>query len=157
MFFVVFDTNVHSLRGLQHQGRAQPIAPRPPWLRVRFASIIEPKSGESAESLPVASPLSRILVALAGPMMNVLFGVAIACLLWGVGMPVQVNPPTIGYVDPASPEAKLGIEPGDEILSVDGKAITSWHDVQETSILARSTNLAVVIARPGNCTNTRSE
>src|ERR1017187_8677272 len=118
------------------------------------SDIIEPKSGESAESLPVASPLSRILVALAGPMMNVLFGVAIACLLWGVGMPVQVNPPIIGYVDPASPEAKLGIEPGDEILSVDGKAITSWHDVQETSILARSTNLAVVIARPGKFTNT---
>jgi len=29
-----------------------------------------------------------------------------------------------------------------------------WHDVQETSILARSTNLTVVIARPGKCTNT---
>ena len=48
-------------------------------------------------------------------------------------MPVQVNPPIIGYVDPDSPEAKLGIQPGDEILSVDGKPITSWHDVQETT------------------------
>jgi regulator of sigma E protease len=118
------------------------------------SDLVEPKSGEPIESLPAASPWTRILVALSGPMMNVFFGIAIACLLWGVGMPVQINPPIIGYVDPASPEAKLGIQPGDEILSVDGKAITSWQDVQQTSILARSTNLAVVMARPGKFTNT---
>jgi regulator of sigma E protease len=86
--------------------------------------------------------------------MNVVFGIAIAFLLWGVGMPVPINPPIIGYVDPGSSEAKLGIQPGDEIQSVDGKLITSWRDVQETSILARGTNLVVVIARPGKFTNT---
>ena len=37
---------------------------------------------------------------------------------------------------------------------MDGKPITSWRDVQETTILARGTNLAVVIARPGKFTNT---
>src|ERR1019366_2956946 len=36
----------------------------------------------------------------------------------------------------------------------DGKPITSWSDVQQTSILARSTKLPVVIARPGKFTNT---
>ena len=106
------------------------------------SDALEGKAAEGAEPLPPVSPMSKILVALSGPMMNVFFGIAIACLLWGTGMPVQVNPPIIGYVDPASPEAKLGIEPGDEIISVDGKPITSWHDVQETSILARSTDLA---------------
>ena len=118
------------------------------------SDALEGKAAEGAEPLPPVSPMSKILVALSGPMMNVFFGIAIACLLWGTGMPVQVNPPIIGYVDPASPEAKLGIEPGDEIISVDGKPITSWHDVQETSILARSTVLPVVIARPGKFTNT---
>ena len=57
-------------------------------------------------------------------------------------------------MEPGSPEAKLGIQPGDEILYVDGKRITSWHDIQETTILARGTNLPVVIARPGKFTNT---
>src|ERR1035438_909704 len=118
------------------------------------SDLVEPKSGEPIESLPAASPWTRILVALSGPMMNVFFGIAIACLLWGVGMPVQINPPIIGYVDPASPEAKLGIQPGDVIQYVDGKPITSWSDVQQTSILARSTKLPVVIARPGKFTNT---
>jgi regulator of sigma E protease len=118
------------------------------------SDALEGKAAESAEPLPPASPWSKILVAVAGPMMNVLFGVAIAFFLWGVGIPTPVNPPIIGYVDPDSPEAKLGIQPGDEIRSVDGKAITSWNDVQESTVLARSTNLAVVIARPGKFTNT---
>jgi regulator of sigma E protease len=118
------------------------------------SDALEGKADQPADQLPPASPWSKILVAFSGPFMNVVFGIAIAFFLWGVGMPVPVNPPIIGYVDPGSPEAKLGIEPGDEIRSVDGKAITSWRDVQETSILARSTNLAVVIARPGSCTNT---
>ena len=118
------------------------------------SEALEGKADQATEQLPAASPWSKILVAFAGPFMNVVFGIAIAFFLWGVGMPVQVNPPIIGYVDPGSPEAKLGIQPGDEIRSVDGKPITSWRDVQETSILARSTNLAVVIARPGKFTNT---
>ena len=118
------------------------------------SEALEGKSAEPVEQLPPVSPWSKILVAVAGPAMNVVFGVVIAFLLWGVGTPVPVNPPIIGYVDPDSPEAKLGIQPGDEILSVDGKPITSWRDVQETTILARSTNLAVVIARAGKFTNT---
>jgi regulator of sigma E protease len=118
------------------------------------SEALEGKADQATEQLPSASPWSKILVAFAGPFMNVVFGIAIAFFLWGVGMPVPINPPIIGFVDPGSPEAKLGIQPGDEIRSVDGKPITSWRDVQETSILARSTNLTVVIARPGQCTNT---
>jgi regulator of sigma E protease len=118
------------------------------------SDALEGKAAELIEQLPNVSPGSKILVAFCGPMMNVVFGIAIAFFLWGVGVPVPVNPPIVGYVDPGSPEAKLGIQPGDEILYVDGKRITSWHDVQETSILARGTNLPVVIARPGKFTNT---
>ena len=118
------------------------------------SDAIEGKATEPVEKLPPVSPWSKILVAFAGPMMNVIFGIVIAFLLWGVGIPVQVSPPIIGYVDPGSPEAKLGIQPGDQILSVDGKSISSWHDIQETTILARSTNLTVVIMRAGKFTNT---
>jgi regulator of sigma E protease len=118
------------------------------------SDALEGKPGEDVEQLPPASPWSKILVAFSGPMMNVVFGIAIACLLWVVGLPVQVNPPIIGYVDPDSREARLGIQPGDQIVSVDGKLISSWQEVQETTILARSTNLAVVVARPGQFTNT---
>jgi regulator of sigma E protease len=118
------------------------------------SDALEGKAEEPVEQLPNVSPWSKILVAFAGPMMNVVFGVAVAFLLWGTGIPIEINPPIIGYVDPASPEAKLGIQPGDKILSVDGKPVNTWREVQETTILAHSTNLAVVIARPGKLTNT---
>jgi regulator of sigma E protease len=118
------------------------------------SDALEGKAAEAAEPLPAVSPWAKILVAFAGPLMNIIFGIAIACLLWGVGIPVPVAPPIIGYMAPGSPEAKLGIQPGDVILSVDGKPVTSWHDIQETTILARSNILAVVIARPGQFTNT---
>ena len=116
------------------------------------SEALEGKVAESSEPLPPVSAWSKILVA--GPFMNVVFGIVMAFFLWGVGIPVQVNPPIIGYVDPGSREAKLGIKPGDEILSVDGKRTTSWREVQETTILARGTNLPVVIARAGQFTNT---
>ena len=118
------------------------------------SEALEGKAGEEEEKLPPVSPWSKILVAVAGPAMNVIFGIVIACLLWWTGIPVLVSPPIIGHVEPDSPEARLGIQPGDEILYVDGKRVTSWHEIQETSILARGTNLPVVIARAGQFTNT---
>jgi regulator of sigma E protease len=118
------------------------------------SDALEGKAEETATPLPPASPSAKILVAFSGPLMNVVFGVVIAFFLWGVGIPIEVNPPIIGYVEPGSREAKLGIQAGDVIQSVDGKQVTAWHDVQETTMLARSTNLPVVIARPGKTTNT---
>src|SRR6266516_1781508 len=118
------------------------------------SDALEGKAEEGVEKLSPASAWSKTLVAVAGPPMNVFFGIAIACLLWGTGIPVQINPPIIGHVEPDSPEAKLGIEPGDVVLAVDGKPVTSWHDIQETAILARGTKMPVVVARPGQFTNT---
>jgi len=62
---------------------------------------------------------------------------------------VPVNPPIIGYVEPGSPEAGLGIQEGDVIVEIAGQPIRSWEEVQETTILARTNILPVVIARGG--------
>ncbi|MCX8107919.1 MAG: site-2 protease family protein, partial [Verrucomicrobiae bacterium] len=60
------------------------------------STAVEGKS----EAVPPASPLSRILVAFAGPAMNVVFAFFIATVIYHVGLPVLVNPSVIGYVDP---------------------------------------------------------
>src|SRR6185503_9325261 len=57
------------------------------------------------ENLPPAPPFSKILVALAGPFMNVVFAFVIATAIYFIGLPVAVDPPIIGYVSPTSPEA----------------------------------------------------
>src|SRR5271154_2508353 len=89
----------------------------------------EALEGHSDEPIPPASPLHKILVAFAGPLMNVIFAFAIATVIYFVGLPVAVNPPIIGYIEPNSPEAKLGIQSGDKIISINNQKVNSWQDV----------------------------
>ena len=103
--------------------------------------------GDQKEKLPPVSPISKILVALAGPVMNVIFAFAIAGVIYFTGLPVLVNPSIIGYVDPSSAEAKAGIKEGDKIVAVDGQRVKSWQEVQEMTVLARTNVLEVVIER----------
>ena len=81
------------------------------------------------EPLPQVSPLSKILVAFAGPIMNVIFAILIAVFLWIVGLPQQVNDPVVGYVGKSSEEYALGVRPGDVFQSIDGKKVESWQDI----------------------------
>src|ERR1035441_373343 len=107
----------------------------------------------SQEEIPPAPPLSKILVAVAGPFMNVVFAFAIATVIYWVGLPVQVNPSIIGYVEPGTPEAALGIRDGDEIVAVNGEPVKTWEDVYNATALALTNVLPVAIKREGK-TNT---
>jgi len=109
--------------------------------------------GAADPAVPPASPVSRIWVALAGPAMNIFFALAIASVIWLVGLPVPVNPPIIGYVEPDSAEARLGIREGDRVLRVDGKIVSRWQDVQRFTVLARSQTIPVEIARGDSVSN----
>jgi regulator of sigma E protease len=111
------------------------------------SEALEGKEGE--EPLPPADPLSKILVAFAGPFMNIVFAFAIASVLYFTGLPVLFDPSVVGYVDPNSAEGKLGILEGDRIVMVNGKTTKSWQDVQEATIFATTTNIPVVIERGG--------
>jgi regulator of sigma E protease len=109
----------------------------------------ETLEGHADEQIPPAPPLHKILVAFAGPFMNVVFAFAIATLIYFVGLPVPVSPPIIGKVDPASPEGRLGIREGDRVVMVDNKPIKSWEDVMEFTMLARTNLIPVVIEHAG--------
>jgi regulator of sigma E protease len=109
----------------------------------------EALEGQSAENVPPAPPLHKILVAFAGPFMNVVFAFAIATVIYFVGLPVPVNPAIIGYVEQGSAEAKLGIQEGDRIVSVNGELVKSWQDVLQDVAFARTNLLPVVIEHNG--------
>ena len=111
------------------------------------SEALEGKQGE--EPLPPADPLSKIMVAFAGPLMNIVFAFVIASVLYFTGLPVLTDPSVIGYVDPASPEGQKGIQEGDRIVMVNGKPTKSWQDVQEATIFATTSQIPVVIERDG--------
>jgi regulator of sigma E protease len=75
----------------------------------------------------------RLLVYLAGPMMNILLAVLIMAgsFMSGVRIPKYLKEaPVIGVVQEGSAGQKAGLRLHDRILSIDGKPTPSWEDAQ---------------------------
>jgi regulator of sigma E protease len=113
------------------------------------SDALEGTNAEDRANIPPAPPFSKILVALAGPFMNIVFAFVIATLIYFVGLPVLVNPSIIGEVDHQSPEGQLGIQGGDRIVMVNGHPSKSWEDVNFETATARTNIIPVVIERAG--------
>lgn len=109
----------------------------------------EALEGKTTEDVPPAPPWHRILVAFAGPFMNVVFAFALATVIYFVGLPLPVNPPIIGYVEPGSAEARLGIQEGDVIKAVNNKKVIDWQEITMNTAVARTSVLPVVIEHAG--------
>lgn len=110
---------------------------------------IEGKTDQTAAQLPPASPMSKIQVALAGPIMNLIFAVFLATVVWVVGQSVPVNPSIVGWIDPGSREEQLGIQAGDRIVQINERSIKTWMDVQRAVAVSREPNVAVWLERKG--------
>jgi regulator of sigma E protease len=107
----------------------------------------EALEGQAESKVPPALPYQKILVAVAGPLMNVIFAFVIATLIYFIGLPTPVNPPIIGEVEANSPEGQMGIKEGDRILMVNHQPIDSWQDIAFATITAQTNVLPVVIQR----------
>src|SRR5208283_2300543 len=147
-FAIGFGPKIHSWKreGIEYSIRWIPAGG---FVKLPQMITAEALEGQSVEEVPPAPPGHKILVAAAGPFMNVVFAFAIATLIYFVGLPVAVNPAVIGYVEPGSAEAKLGIQEGDRIVSVNGEKVKSWQDVNVNTIVARTSTMPVVIEHDG--------
>jgi regulator of sigma E protease len=76
---------------------------------------------------------ARLLVMAMGSIMNILLAVVLVAVINGVGVPApeyQDQRPVIGYIDPGSPAEKAALRPDDEILSISGRKVATWNDVE---------------------------
>ena len=103
--------------------------------------------GSSDPAVAPITPAAKVAVAIAGPAMNVVLAFALASVIWWVGLPVALNHTIVGYVKPGSPEEKAGIREGDRIVSVQGKAVSNWEDIQVEAALALTNLLSVAVER----------
>jgi regulator of sigma E protease len=83
-------------------------------------------------------PLSRIKVALSGPIVNIVFAFFAFCLLWTFGgrsKPFSEYTHLVGSVDPSSGIYAIGVRPGDEIQKIDDRPFHSFQDLLFAGIL----------------------
>lgn len=102
---------------------------------------------EEARNLPPAGYLSKVLVAIAGPFANLLLALALATVVWTVGMqvPAELNSTEIGEVSTEfrntdgnlvrGPALAAGLQAGDVIRQVDGKAVSNFQDIVTAVVL----------------------
>ena len=75
---------------------------------------------------------SRMLVILAGSLMNILLPVLIFFgLFLAFGMDVPENKPVLGQIIEGYPAEQSGLKEGDRILSINGKPVHEWLDIRK--------------------------
>src|SRR5688500_15030468 len=94
----------------------------------------------------------RFIVYLAGPFMNGVLAVAVFTALYMAGFGVDASRydrPIVGAVQPASPAEAAGLQPGDEILAIDGKPLSNWEEVVYDVALRPDRELRLRVRRGG--------
>jgi len=90
----------------------------------------------------------RSAIVAAGPAANFLFAIVVLAILFMTyGQPF--TPAEVGQVQPDSAAEQAGIQPGDTILSINGRTVQRFEDVQQTVRLNPGVPMAIVVRRGG--------
>ena len=115
-----------------------------------------PLEGASAQDIPPEEMYNlrprwqRVLVALAGPVMNILTALAIpfaAAFMYGVP---ATPAPVVYYVKPGGSAAQAGLQAGDRIISFNGTENPSWDVISGDGLLSPGRPLPVIVNRNGS-------
>ena len=94
----------------------------------------------------------RFLIALAGPVMNIMLAVALLTSVYMVHYeyPAVLDEPTVvGWVNPDTPAEKAGIQSGDKIVRVENIENPNWEQVDAKVMLSPNQPLKFGIERDG--------
>jgi regulator of sigma E protease len=93
----------------------------------------------------------RFLVVLAGPAANFLLAIIIFAAFYSLAGTPLTN--SVGEIVPHSAAADAGLQPGDRILSIAGRATPTFNDVSNVVLLRPGETVAVEIERDGMVQN----
>jgi regulator of sigma E protease len=114
-----------------------------------------PLEGASAVDIPEREMFNlrprwqRVLVALAGPVMNILTALAIpfaAAMIYGVP---ATPAPVAYYIQSGGAADQAGLKAGDRIISFNGTQNPSWDSINEDALLAPGHALPMTVERDG--------
>ncbi|GHV86543.1 zinc metalloprotease [Spirochaetia bacterium] len=104
-----------------------------------------------------AKPWKRIGVAFAGPFFNFIFAIIVLSVIWGRGIEINTLENRIvllADIDGKTyPSDQGGLRTGDRIISIDGKEIANFRDIQENIAFNADTDIPVTVLRNGETVN----
>ncbi len=101
-------------------------------------------------SYPNRPTWQRFATIFAGPATNYLFAALLMIVfhfVWGV--PTIGKAPLVGALTEGKPAARAGLQLGDEIVSIDGKAVKEMTDVAPIINASQGRPVSIVLAREG--------
>ncbi|ANI77097.1 RIP metalloprotease RseP [Sphingobium sp. EP60837] len=112
----------------------------PAWLQLPAA--------ERAESFPAKPLWQRAAIVAAGPFINFLFAILIlAAFAFAHGE--SRTPAVAGQVQPGSAAAAAGIQPGDRIVSLNGREVATFDDIRLYAQIRPDEPVKILIERAG--------
>jgi regulator of sigma E protease len=114
-------------------------------------------SGADSRNLLAKPRWQRLIIAFAGPFMNLLLAVGLLTALFMVKYPKLSDADmevVIGHVLQGSAAAKAGIQDGDRIVNLNGKANPNWEDVDMKEIESAGRPMYITVERAGRRINT---
>lgn len=115
-----------------------------------------PLEGASSQNIPPEEMFNlrprwqRVLVALAGPVMNILTALAIpfaGAMMYGVP---ATPAPVVYYIQPGGAADQAGFQQGDRIVAFNGSENPSWETISGDGLLSPGTALPVIVNRNGS-------
>src|SRR5438477_2336126 len=107
---------------------------------------------DDPRSLPAKPRWQRLIIAFAGPFMNIVLAVAVLAGLYMVKFQKLADSDLqaiIGHVMPDSPAAKAGIQDGDRIVALEGKRNPTWEDIGLKEVTSAYRTMRLTIDRGG--------
>jgi len=108
----------------------------------------EMTEAEKSVSFHHKSVWQRIAIVFAGPAANFVFAIAVFAAVYATVGQSSI-PPVIAEVQADSAAAKAGLMAGDRILSVDGRKVTRFEEIQELVPLGNGASMALTVDRDG--------
>ena len=100
---------------------------------------------ELKKSFVQQSVWKRIGIVAAGPCFNLLLAVLIFSIVNMIGLPVLTA--EIGNLQPDSPALIAGLQTGDRVVDVDGRAVKKWDELSEAISRSEGRPLAITVHR----------
>jgi len=115
----------------------------------KMAGEEDPKVPRSLASKGVGT---RLIVLSAGSIMNALLPILLFSIAFMIPHNVVIEPTVVEIVNPGSPAARAGIEPGDTLLGVNGKLTNNFSEFQRYVQLNLGKEITILVKHSDSTT-----